>query len=133
MISTKTVLISLIQLHYICFVLSPIDTKFGIKALRSEKTRSEWRLLLWKLNYHSNRKLLTACQHVISPVKLKFDTVTDLGERNWRENEWRGEFDQSDSILFVCQRRENFSSSNSIIVYISHEFYIKFPAAYKYP
>ena len=56
-----------------------------------------------------------------------------LGERNWRENEWRGEFDQSDSILFVCQRRENFSSSNSIIVYISHEFYIEFPAAHRYP
>ena len=56
-----------------------------------------------------------------------------LGERNWREDEWRGEFDQSDSILFVCQRRENFSSSNSIIVYISHEFYIQFPAAHRYP
>ena len=56
-----------------------------------------------------------------------------LGERNWREDEWCGEFDQSDSILFVCQRRENFSSSNSIIVYISHEFYIEFPAAHKYP
>ena len=56
-----------------------------------------------------------------------------LGERNWREDEWRGEFDQSDSILFVCQRRENFSSSNSIIVYISYEFYIEFPAAHKYP
>ena len=56
-----------------------------------------------------------------------------LGERNWREDEWRGEFDQSDSILFVCQRRENFSSSNSIIVYISHEFYIEFPAAHRYP
>ena len=56
-----------------------------------------------------------------------------LGERNWHEDEWRGEFDQSDSILFVCQRRENFSSSNSIIAYISHEFYIEFPAAHRYP
>ena len=35
--------------------------------------------------------------------------------------------------FFVCQRRENFSSSNSIIVYISHEFYIEFPAAHRYP
>ena len=43
------------------------------------------------------------------------------------------EFDQSDSILFVCQRRENFSSSNSIIVYVSHEFYIEFSAAHRYP
>ena len=56
-----------------------------------------------------------------------------LGERNWREDEWRGEFDQSDSILFVCQRRENSSSSNLIIVYISSEFYIEFPAAHRYP
>ena len=59
--------------------------------------------------------------------------VQFLGERNWREDEWRGEFDQSDSILFVCQRWQNFSSSNSIIVYISHEFYIEFPAAHRHP
>ena len=67
---------------------------------------------------------------IVSTAKL---IVFELGERNWREDEWRGEFDQSDSILFVCQRRENFSSSNSIIVYISHEFYIEFPAAHRYP
>ena len=63
-----------------------------------------------------------------SPGKTKL-----LDERNWREDEWRGKFDQSDSILFVCQRRENFSSSNSITVYISYEFYIEFPAAHRYP
>ena len=50
-----------------------------------------------------------------------------LGERNWREDERRGEFNQSDSIFFVCQRRENFSSSNSIIVYIPMNSTSNFP------
>ena len=35
--------------------------------------------------------------------------------------------------MFVCQRRENSSSSNLIIVYISREFHIEFPAAHRYP
>ena len=65
---------------------------------------------------------------LVCPITFKL-----LGERNWREDEWRGEFDQSDSILFVCQWRENFSSSNWIIVYNSHEFFIEFPAAHRYP
>ena len=79
---------------------------------------------------------MTSCDAVLENLSAEQQAnhfEKTLGERNWREDKWRGEFDQSDSILFVCQRRENFSSSNSIIVYISHEFYIEFPAAHRYP
>ena len=50
-----------------------------------------------------------------------------LGERNWREDEWRGEFDQSDSILFVCQRRENFSSATRSLFTFPTNSTLNFP------
>ena len=96
------------------------------ECIRSEAHhRYSWEWHYWQCEWPAG--ILYKLSVTVDRIMTGSHLSSKLGERNWREDEWRGEFDQSDSILFVCQQRENFSSSNSIIVYISMNPTLNFP------